>query len=169
MASREWFLQLGFILFYISIVGGKKLPDIRLPKSIVPEHYHVGIIPDLFHNNSLEGFLHLDFFVQSSTDEIVMHGVDLKIDEGSVNVVLQQPNAIESTQLNKLKELTKTPKLRSPVLYDKEKEFIIFKLSDKLEENLRYRLLLNYSGTVTTTLKGLYRADYTDQKSKLKK
>lgn len=174
----------GLCLFAAVLCGtivntdGKFLPDIRLPKSILPEHYSIGIIPDIHQGNAdIEGFVHLDFFVQSPTDRIVMHAVNLTLNEESI-VVNQLPSkAMEIMQENDVSKISSTGisekskmlKVLRPVSYDVEKEFAIIHLGSKLEENRRYRVSLNYSGSLAKNLKGFYGSEYLDRKSKTKK
>ena len=100
-------LRLLTIVFFSFAIGeGKILPDIRLPKSIVPEHYHVGIVPNIHENkNAIEGFVHLNFFVQSPTDRIVMHAVNLTLNEDSVTV---NPLPSKTTEMMRENDVSKT-------------------------------------------------------------
>ena len=173
MASIEWLFLLAAI-FSVGC-GGKILPDIRLPKSIIPEHYQIGLIPDIYHShNSMEGFVHLDFFVQSSTDRIVLHAVNLTLQKDSVVVVPRMLKAMEMMKENDVSksdenEKPKQPEVLHPISYDAQKEFVIIHLASNLEENQRYRLKFNYSGTLSKNLKGFYRSDYLELKSNTKK
>ncbi len=174
MASIEWLCLLAAIFSNFRNAGGKTFHDIRLPKSIVPEHYRVGIIPDIHHSTDVKGFVDMEFFVQSSTDRIVMHSVNLTLEEDSVSV---NPIIMESIEMMQENDVSKTsanekknqPKVVLPIMYDTEKEFVIINLASKLEENRRYRASFNFSGKLATNLKGFYRSDYVDLKSKTKK
>lgn len=155
MAPVKGLYLLPAILYSILNVEGKFLPDIRLPKSIVPEHYHIGIIPHIHDGKAeIEGFVHLDFFVQSPTDRIVMHAVNLTLNEESVAVNQLQSKAMEIMQENDVSKISssgtteksKMLKVLRPVSYDVDKEFAIIHLSSKLEENKWYRVSFNYSG-----------------------
>lgn len=171
------FTVISFSLETVESAGGKNLPDIRLPKSIVPEHYEIGIIPDIQGRNEIEGFVHLDFFVQSSTDQLVMHGVNLTVIEESIvisapalrSMELMQENDVSKTNSNGINEKVKQLTVLHPVVYDVDREFIIIRLGSKLEENFRYRISLNYTGVLAKNLKGFYRSDYLDMKTQSKK
>jgi aminopeptidase N len=155
MLPNKGLCLLAAVFVSIVIGEGKVLPDIRLPKSIVPEHYNVGIVPDIYqNNNAIEGFVHIDFFVQSPTDRIVMHSVNLNLNEDSITVNLlpsktmemMRENDVSKSSSNGISEKSKILKVLRPVSYDVEKEFAIIHLGSKLEENRRYRVMFNYSG-----------------------
>ncbi len=155
MPLNKGICLLAAVLFSFLMGEGKVLPDIRLPKSIMPEHYFVGIVPDIHqNNNAIEGFVHLDFNVQSPTDRIVMHAVNLTLIEDSVFVNLlpsktmemMRENDVSKTSSSGLSEKSKTLKVLRPISYDMDKEFAIIHLGSKLEENQRYRVSFNYSG-----------------------
>lgn len=133
----------------------KKTNDIRLPKSVVPEHYNVSILPDL-ETNEMEGTVRMDFHVLNVTDRIVMHGVNLTVVDESVVVELLDPSAGD-----------KQLKFAS-VQYDSVKEFIIIQLDSPLNPG-RYRVSLDYVGFLSNNLKGLYRSNYFDLTSQSKK
>lgn len=154
MPFKKGLCLLAAVLFIVK-GEGKVLPDIRLPKSIVPEHYFVGIVPDIHqNNNAIEGFVHLDFFVQTPTDRIVMHAVNLTLNEDSVsvnllpskNMEMMRENDVSKTSSSGLSEKLKMLKVLRPISYDADKEFAIIHLGSKLEENQRYRVSFNYSG-----------------------
>ena len=139
--------------------------DIRLPKSIIPLHYDISLVPDLA-TGSLEGQVQLDFFAQSATDRIHLHGVNLKVIESSV-IVTPLPNSNEN-DLNKWQP-TSPLEIIFPVQYIKTKEFIVIQLASKLKDNSNYRLVLNYTGAINENLKGCYRSDYLDKQTGVKK
>ena len=161
MCLIQLFLLLN-VLFHQSVNGDK---DIRLPKSIIPVHYNIGIVPDLA-DGSLQGYVHLEFFVQSPTDRIILHGLNLAVIESSV-IVTPLPNSNEN-DLN-LRETPNRLAIIFPVQYNSTREFIIIQLASKLKDNSNYRLVLNYTGTISTNLKGFYRSDYVDQQTGAKK
>jgi len=56
--------------------------DLRLPQTIIPESYRIKILPMLIEGDfRLFGNVRMDFFTTEPTDRIVMHAVNLTIDE----------------------------------------------------------------------------------------
>ena len=86
--------------------------------------------------------------------------------ESSV-IVTPLPNSNEN-DLN-LRETPNRLAIIFPVQYNSTREFIIIQLASKLKDNSNYRLVLNYTGTISTNLKGFYRSDYVDQQTGAKK
>lgn len=171
MLSVKWLLLL---LAVVASHGEEAANNIRLPKSIIPEHYRVGIIPDVHDTGTIEGFVHLDFFVQSSTDKIIMHAKNLTIIEESVFISTLptksiQENGVSKTNSNLVNQNPNIPKAHLPILYDTEKEFVIIQLTSKLDENFNYRVSFSYKGSLAKNLKGFYRSEYMDRKTKAKK
>ena len=59
--------------------------DIRLPQSIIPENYRIKMLPILEEGDfRLFGSVRMDFRVKEATDRIVLHAVNLTVD--NVNV-----------------------------------------------------------------------------------
>lgn len=143
--------------------GAQKMKnDIRLPGSIKPKHYDISIIPDL-EANDMEGTVSMEFSVGNSTEEIVMHGINLTVDEESV-ILITLPS---STKTTKAKDAHQVKAVS--VSYDTSKDFIIIKLDSKLDPSFDYRLSLSYSGALSSNLKGLYRSSYFDQATRSNK
>ena len=161
-----------FFLLFVLVIADVVLKEvygdenIRLPKTIIPVHYDVGLVPDL-DTGSLVGYVHLDFFVQSTTDRIILHGVNLTIIDSSV-IVTAIPNSNEN-DLNKWERNSSPLEILHPVTYNATKEFIIMQLVSKLNENSHYRLSLNYTGALSQNLKGFYRSDYIDKETGIKR
>ena len=176
MPSLRWILLFSVISSIVGFTCGKKLPDIRLPTAIVPEHYDIGIVPDI-DQDSLEGLVVLDFFVRSSTDQIFMHAKNLRIVDSSVVVFLLSTNNTQfeletlanDVSFSKEKGTSELKEVFNLTSYDSEREFVIFNLFSKLQENGKYRLSFNYTGKLATNLKGIYRSEYVDKKTQTKK
>ena len=115
-----------FPLFVLVIPALKKVYGeeyLRLPKSITPVHYDVGIVPDL-DTGSLVGYVHLNFFVQSATDRIILHGVSLTVIDSSV-VVTAIPH-LNQRDLDKRERDSYSPlDILHPVTYNSTNEFIV--------------------------------------------
>ena len=99
--------------------------NLRLPKSIIPVHYDLGIVPDL-DTGSLVGYVHLNFFVQSATDRIILHGVSLTVIDSSV-VVTAIPHLNErESDLDKRERDSYSPlDILHQVTYNSTNEFIV--------------------------------------------
>lgn len=65
--------------------GPKK--DVRLPRSVMPRHYHIRLLPILEPGNfTAFGHVAVDVECKEETDRIVLHSVSLSIDHKSVQV-----------------------------------------------------------------------------------
>ena len=97
--------------------------NLRLPKSIIPVHYDLGIVTDL-DTGSLVGYVHPNFFVQSATDRIILHGVSLTVIDSSV-VVTAIPH-LNQRDLDKRERDSYSPlDILHPVTYNSTNEFIV--------------------------------------------
>ncbi len=160
MIPNSGILQLTSILLLVIALGTggiaqRTKTDIRLPGSIKPKHYDISIIPDL-EANDMEGTVSMEFSAENSTDEIVIHGMNLTVDEESVILI-----TLPSTKTTKAKDGHQVKAVS--VSYDTSKDFIIIKLDSKLDPSFDYRVSLSYSGALSGNLKGLYRSSYFDQ------
>ena len=97
--------------------------NLRLPKSIIPVHYDLGIVTDL-DTGSLVGYVHPNFFVRSATDRIILHGVSLTVIDSSV-VVTAIPH-LNQRDLDKRERDSYSPlDILHPVTYNSTNEFIV--------------------------------------------
>lgn len=158
---RLYWQWLSILLSFGALVEAKTNDnDIRLPESIVPNHYDIAIMPDL-QTGEVEGIVRMEFSVKTATDKIVMHGVNITVVERSVKV--------SSIGSGPKETAAKKHVPVSSVSYDPAKDFIIIRLGSQLDPDRRFQVTLNYIGALSNNLKGLYRSDYFDHKARSKK
>ena len=152
--------------------------DIRLPQSIIPENYRIKMLPILDEGDfRLFGSVRMDFRVKEATDRIVLHAVNLTVDNVNVRpLVLVASRCLDAAKsaaaeadLLELKSDPEEPSNNYQISYDADKDFVIIQLPWTLTENRRYRIDLNYRGMVSESLDGLYRVRYLDRSTKSKK
>ena len=169
------------LLLLMLLVGVWAVEDlnVRLPGSIVAEHYRIKMITVLQEGDfRLVGSLRMDFTVKESTDQVVMHAINLTVVEDSVNIITLSrgdPRALSVEELLSIVEESSDSRsdsepIRSQsVVYDAENEFVIIRLTSPLIENRRYRINFNYRGKLSDGLKGFYRSHYIDRSSNSKR
>ena len=170
-------LKLALVTLVIIACFGVNAQDdsIRLPDSVIPEHYRIRILSILDQDDfRMVGNVHMNVFVRQATDRIVLHAVDLTLLNDSISVAPLVPK----NGRNFLDDLEDSehgdPNLKEriaikTVSYDSEKEFVVIRLASKMEDNRRYGVHFNYRGKLSKGLKGFYRSDYLNKKDQSKR
>jgi Peptidase M1 N-terminal domain len=164
--------RLLLLMLFVGVWAVEDL-NVRLPGSIVAEHYRIKMITVLQEGDfRLVGSLRMDFTVKESTDQVVMHAINLTVVEDSVNIITLSRGDPRSLSVEELLSIveessdsrTDSEPIRSQsVVYDAENEFVIIRLTSALIENRRYRINFNYRGKLSDGLKGFYRSHYIDR------
>ena len=156
--------------------GAVARKDLRLPNAVIPESYRIKILPMFVEGDfRLFGNVRMDFFIVEPTDRIVMHAVNLTIDDGATIVLLaneshravkrsESPHDQEDDPLEVATEIVESD-AGFRVTYDAEKEFVIFELPWTLRVGRRYRIQFGYRGQLSQGLEGLYLSHYIDRQS----
>lgn len=126
----------------------KTLPYVRLPRSVVPEHYDVELQPYIIPDNfTFDGKVRIFIRILEATDNVTLHINNVTVDEKSVKLTL--------VQSEKEQEILSTSQ-------DEEKQFFILHPKDKLKEGELYQIYMEYVGSLNDQLVGFYRSSYTD-------
>ncbi len=170
MNDPRWTLFLLVAAALCSNDGMAAADGIRLPGSVVPENYRIKILPIIEEGDfRLFGSVRLDFSTTEPIDRIVLHAVNLTMDEkitvvplaGKCRSVVKRAEPEEDDPLELAAE-TDDHHGGYHVSYDREKEFVIIGLPWTLNANHRYRIKFTYHGQLSQGLDGLYRTDYPD-------
>ncbi|KAH9512376.1 hypothetical protein Btru_039351 [Bulinus truncatus] len=126
------------------------ITDVRIPTDLYPEHYNVEIQtfmvgPDP-HNFTFKGYVKIWLKCVVATDNVTLH----------VNVLTVDPDSIRF--YGDFSGYT-TPTY-SAWIEDKDRQFIILKLSGKTEVGRRYIAEMNYTSPLKDDLNGLYLSSY---------
>ncbi|XP_033635602.1 uncharacterized protein LOC117296681 [Asterias rubens] len=129
-----------------AVTETKAWMDIRLPHTLMPEHYDLMVRTDLTNfvfSGSIKILIHCDM----KTDVILVHSKYLNITEGVTTLVHADGG--------------KAPTIsKEPWLY-KENEFLVVELNSYLTPGEKYNLYLEFVGPLDERLSGFYRSSYT--------
>lgn len=130
--------------------NGQPFPwkDIRLPRNIIPDHYHIFIHPNLSQSH-FSGNVNIFALVVSATDFIVFHVKDLNITDVKV---LRGEVEVEKKTL----------------LENKQHEQIYLKLSDSLAKGTKIKIIVHFEGTLENKLAGFYKSSYKTSKGEIR-
>lgn len=123
----------------------KVYPYVRLPSSVVPVSYDVSLRPD-FSDFSFAGRVGVSVFVTEQTDNVTLHANNVTV----TGVWLGTEEDGKS----------KTDKVRTET--DKERQFLVLRPDYRLEAGVRYRVEVEYKGSLNDQLAGFYRSSYQD-------
>ncbi|GFY53408.1 aminopeptidase N [Trichonephila inaurata madagascariensis] len=124
----------------------KPLPYVRLPRSVVPDHYDVELQPFIFPGNfTFEGKVRIVIRVLEPTDNVTLHINNVTVREESVRL-----NGADAPGVASVSE-------------DKERQFYILHLKSNLVAGRQYEVLLDYLGSLNDQLAGFYRSSYKDE------
>lgn len=128
----------------------KTLPYIRLPRSIIPEHYDVELQPYIIPDNfTFDGKVRILIKVLEPTDNVTLHINNITVDAESVK--LSEASSGDAVEVASTSE-------------DKERQFYILHLKADLKQGVMYEVYMEYLGSLTDQLAGFYRSTYTDSK-----
>lgn len=125
----------------------KELPYVRLPRSIIPEHYDVELQPYIIPDNfTFDGKVRILIKVLEPTNNVTLHIHNMKVDAESVKLTeVQSGEAIDFVTSE-----------------DTEKQFYILHLRSNLMKDAQYEVSMVFVGFLTDQLAGFYRSSYTD-------
>jgi len=136
--------------------SAKLSTNIRLPRTLLPRHYDVRLLPILEKGNfSIIGRVSIDIECMEETDRIILHSADIVVDPKSVRLVQKGNNKEQVVDLNEIK-------------YETELGFLVIPLGSKgskqkLSKGLNYTLSMEFVGELNDKLKGFYRSSYTEE------
>uniref|UniRef100_A0A0P5FVD5 Aminopeptidase n=1 Tax=Daphnia magna TaxID=35525 RepID=A0A0P5FVD5_9CRUS len=127
---------------------------IRLPRTVLPHHYDVRLLPILEKGNfTVLGRVAIDLQCVEETDRIVLHSSDIKVDLKSVQVIEQG-------------EMAKNMLSVESIDYETVTEFLIIRLNAKhkvkLAKRTNYTLSMDFVGNLTDTSAGFFRSVYVE-------
>uniref|UniRef100_A0A0L8GQ56 Uncharacterized protein n=1 Tax=Octopus bimaculoides TaxID=37653 RepID=A0A0L8GQ56_OCTBM len=126
----------------------KQSVDVRLPKSLVPQVYNLEMKPNIYSGNpsnfTFQGKVDIRFLCQNSTSNVTLHIVKLEI-LGSITV--KELGINKAITVRNFEE-------------NKEKEFLVVYLNEELEAGHRYKIVIQFKGSLLPDLKGFYFSSY---------
>ncbi|GAB1605731.1 hypothetical protein Ahia01_000855400, partial [Argonauta hians] len=127
----------------------ERVEDVRLPASIIPIVYDVELQPYIYEgppeNFTFDGYVNINMKCLNNCTNITLHSHLLNINESSVD--------LSSTTSDKVPTV-------NGMVFDKKRQFLIFNLSDPLENGHEYNIRMNFTGNLRDDLNGLYRSSY---------
>ncbi|XP_012230834.1 aminopeptidase N [Linepithema humile] len=131
--------------------SAKKKIDVRLPKSVVPDLYQLWLTPFIWEGNfTFHGEVKIFVNVTIDTNNVTLHAVDMKIDEGFTSI------REYSASTNKTKVIGIVEQRN-----DTDRQFHVIRTSDTLREGKQYVVHLKFIGYLNDYLQGFYRSSYT--------
>jgi len=124
-----------------AVLVERDTPDYRLPATVSPEHYEIRLTPDL-EKFTFQGEQKVVIAVHEPVREIVLNAVELKIDHAC------------------LKDDSGT-KIEAEVSLDEANERATFKFPQPVAAG-RWKLHIDFTGTLNDKLHGFYRSTYKD-------
>lgn len=127
----------------------ERVKDVRLPTSIIPIVYDVELQPYIYEgppeNFTFDGYVNINMKCLTNCTNITLHSHLLNINESSVD--LSSANNANVPQVKGM-------------VFDKKRQFLIFNLSEPLENGQEYNIRMNFTGKLRDDLNGLYRSSY---------
>jgi len=142
-----------------SAKSAKLTTNIRLPRTVIPRHYDVRLLPILEKGNfSILGRVSIDVECMEETDRIILHSADIVVNPKSVRLIIKKGDTNDNK--DQVLEL-------NDIEYDTELEFLTIPLSSKgnkqkLSKGLNYTLSMDFVGNLNDQLEGFYRSSYTE-------
>ncbi|KAL6443877.1 hypothetical protein ACFW04_001721 [Cataglyphis niger] len=129
----------------------KKKIDVRLPRAVVPDSYELSLIPFIWEGNfTFHGEVKILVNVTLDTNNVTLHALDMKIDEGFTNI--REYSAHNKTN-NKIIRIVEQRN-------DTDRQFHVIKTSDTLSRGKQYVVHLKFIGYLNDYLEGFYRSSY---------
>ncbi|XP_054723641.1 aminopeptidase N-like [Uloborus diversus] len=124
----------------------KSLPYVRLPRSIIPEHYDVELQPYITPSNfTFDGKVRIRINVLEPTDNITLH----------INNITVHRDSVRLTGQGSVPDIASTSE-------DLERQFYILHLKGQLEAEEHYDVYMEFLGSLNDRLAGFYRSSYKD-------
>lgn len=125
-----------------------------LPRQVVPVHYDIRLTPHIVENNfTSNGETWIDVRVLEPTDVVVLHFLQLTIDESQTKITRKNGHDEEHSILHYV------PKLHD---YRNETDMLIMRFDEPLDTG-RYTLYLKFIGIIPFSERGFYRSFYRDK------
>ncbi|XP_024875821.1 aminopeptidase N isoform X2 [Temnothorax curvispinosus] len=129
----------------------KKKLDVRLPKAVVPDLYELWLTPFIWEGNfTFHGEVKILVNVTKDTNNVTLHAVDMKIDEGFTSI------RELSVKSNKTKVIEIVEQRN-----DTDRQFHVIRTSNTLKKGKQYVVHLKFIGHLNDYLQGFYRSSYT--------
>ncbi|XP_014255315.1 aminopeptidase N-like [Cimex lectularius] len=129
--------------------------NVRLPRSVVPHHYSIKLIPFLYPDNfTFTGRVVITCNVTMPTYNITLHSSELKIHETNLSRLTME--AIMDSDRNDADLLLPIKSTE----FDKEREFYIIYPKGLLTPG-GYKISISFTGVLNDALQGFYRSSYT--------
>lgn len=117
----------------------------ELPKTIIPTHYQIELVPGLEDgrgNHKFKGLVNISLLVKSNTREIKLNASSIQIETVSL---------VSNSGSNKVVEVGKWD-------LDNDKEVLSIALTEELPTNTEWNLMIKYTGIHDDNMAGFYRA-----------
>ncbi|CAF4246616.1 unnamed protein product [Rotaria sp. Silwood2] len=121
-------------------------PVERISMNLKPELYHWTITPDLI-QETFKGDLFYRFTCLESTKELILHMIDLNIDNSTIAIVNSLSGSIP---------------VFDTWIYDDYNQFMIMKFLSDFQPTIIYTLHTTYSASIDRDFQGIYLSDYVD-------
>ncbi|XP_026482613.1 aminopeptidase N-like [Ctenocephalides felis] len=142
----------------------------RLPRNVVPQHYHLNLITylDEAMNYSFSGQIAIAVRCVRPTKEIILHALELDIDEKNLQVLEIMTNHVERKQKstnntlawidreNLVKSAGYLPKVNETA----QNDFYRIELNQEMNVGETYVVMIKFTGLIKETLSGYYRCSY---------
>ncbi|KAH8335428.1 hypothetical protein KR074_001621 [Drosophila pseudoananassae] len=115
--------------------------DYRLPSTLKPTHYDLYLFPNT-ETGEFSGQETIEITVLEATDKIVLHSLNLNISSYSVQNTGSNTLVIQEVSL------------------DSVREFLVFQLSEELEQGREVQLHIGFEGSMANKIVGLYSSSY---------
>ena len=130
--------------------GGNRLEDVRLPRAVIPQLYTLELTPDIYAANPTDfktsGKVEIEIDCVKDTNNITLHINKLVIDRASVKIKTKTGNKMGPA-------VTMTTE-------DKDRQFYIIMLADRLKQGQTYIVSMSFEGPLRDDLAGLYYSSY---------
>ena len=127
--------------------------EIRLPRSVIPSHYHLHLWIDL-EKFLFNGSVQIEIRAAESTDRVIIHSNKLTIDKQSVSITDTYNGTIAPI---------------NDTFLPKDTQFLVIQMKYSLFRGRTYVLKVGrFEGVLSDDLAGLYRSMYKDQNGNTK-
>ncbi|XP_058791213.1 aminopeptidase N [Phymastichus coffea] len=125
--------------------------DVRLPKSVLPDSYEIRLVPFIWPGNfTFNGEVKIVMNVTEDTRKIMLHAVDMTIDEDST-IIREYPGPSEGKA-----KVVRVQRQSN----DTTRQFHVINTSDTLKAGQQYLLYIKFVGKLNDYLQGFYRSSY---------
>lgn len=139
-------------------------PNMRLPKSLVPEKYEISLAVHLYTKIIEEGN-GSNPNITTPNQTMIFTGnstVHFQCDQRTMSIFLNSRNLNVSSPVVLNENTKRNIKVSGLQHYDDESDFLEIELMDALEAGENYSLFLSFHGEVSDNLEALYLSRYTD-------